>query len=158
MIAYAVFYFVKLHHTFQICLTTSEFGRSLIKSSGSCHFKFLSCTKLGPFVMRSTCRYCQGTKMYIKFPCSECEGKGSTVQRKKVTVPVPAGEKCVVHIVYSSLVTIIYTYSTLPTSFLNINLPQDLEPQNSIFVFSLFCAGNEDPSLLSETFFMIICV
>ncbi|KAI9576873.1 hypothetical protein GQX74_011296 [Glossina fuscipes] len=32
----------------------------------------------GPFVMRYTCRYCQGTRQY-------------TVQRKKVTVPVPAG-------------------------------------------------------------------
>ncbi|VEN59287.1 unnamed protein product [Callosobruchus maculatus] len=45
----------------------------------------------GPFVMRSTCRYCQGSRMYIKHKCVECEGKGSTVQRKKVTIPVPAG-------------------------------------------------------------------
>lgn len=45
----------------------------------------------GPFVMRSTCRYCQGSRMYIKFPCNECDGKGQTVQRKRVTVPVPAG-------------------------------------------------------------------
>ncbi|XP_022225451.1 protein tumorous imaginal discs, mitochondrial isoform X2 [Drosophila obscura] len=45
----------------------------------------------GPFVMRSTCRYCQGTRLYIKYPCNECEGKGKTVQRRKVTVPVPAG-------------------------------------------------------------------
>ncbi|KRT81744.1 hypothetical protein AMK59_6165 [Oryctes borbonicus] len=41
--------------------------------------------------MRSTCRYCEGTRMYIKHKCVECQGKGSTVQRKKVTVPVPAG-------------------------------------------------------------------
>nr|CAA54837.1 Tid(56) [Drosophila melanogaster]CAA64528.1 l(2)tid [Drosophila melanogaster]CAA66720.1 l(2)tid [Drosophila melanogaster] len=45
----------------------------------------------GPFVMRSTCRYCQGTRQHIKYPCSECEGMGRTVQRRKVTVPVPAG-------------------------------------------------------------------
>lgn len=45
----------------------------------------------GPFIMRSTCRYCEGTRMYIKYKCTECEGKGSTVQRKTVTVPVPAG-------------------------------------------------------------------
>ncbi|XP_018570469.1 protein tumorous imaginal discs, mitochondrial isoform X2 [Anoplophora glabripennis] len=45
----------------------------------------------GPFVMRSTCRYCQGSRMYIKHKCTECEGKGSTVQRRKITVPVPAG-------------------------------------------------------------------
>uniref|UniRef100_A0A1B6DYE1 Chaperone DnaJ C-terminal domain-containing protein n=1 Tax=Clastoptera arizonana TaxID=38151 RepID=A0A1B6DYE1_9HEMI len=29
--------------------------------------------------------------MLIKFPCIDCEGKGSNVQRKKVTVPVPPG-------------------------------------------------------------------
>ncbi|XP_012532337.2 protein tumorous imaginal discs, mitochondrial isoform X2 [Monomorium pharaonis] len=45
----------------------------------------------GPFVMSSTCRYCQGTRMHIKFPCTECNAKGQTVQRKKITVPVPAG-------------------------------------------------------------------
>lgn len=45
----------------------------------------------GPFVMRSTCRYCQGSRLYIKYPCIECDGKGQTVQRKRVTVPVPAG-------------------------------------------------------------------
>uniref|UniRef100_A0A1B6GHS9 DnaJ homolog l(2)tid, mitochondrial n=1 Tax=Cuerna arida TaxID=1464854 RepID=A0A1B6GHS9_9HEMI len=45
----------------------------------------------GPFVMRSTCRYCNGTRMLIKFPCVECEGKGSNVQRKKVVVRVPPG-------------------------------------------------------------------
>lgn len=41
--------------------------------------------------MKSTCRQCQGTKVVIKNPCMECHGKGSTVQRTKVTVPVPAG-------------------------------------------------------------------
>lgn len=45
----------------------------------------------GPFVMRSTCRYCQGSRMHVKNPCKDCNGKGQKVQRKKVTVPVPAG-------------------------------------------------------------------
>lgn len=45
----------------------------------------------GPYVMRSTCRMCHGTRMYIKYPCSGCEGKGSSVQRKTVQIPVPAG-------------------------------------------------------------------
>jgi DnaJ homolog subfamily A member 3 len=45
----------------------------------------------GPFVMRSTCRYCQGTRVYIKYPCIECDGQGQNVQRRRVTVPVPAG-------------------------------------------------------------------
>jgi len=41
--------------------------------------------------MKSTCRQCQGSRVVIKNPCIECHGKGSTVQHKKVTVPVPAG-------------------------------------------------------------------
>ncbi|CAL7941800.1 unnamed protein product [Xylocopa violacea] len=45
----------------------------------------------GPFVMRSTCRYCHGTRMYIKYPCNECSGKGKSLQRKTIIVPVPAG-------------------------------------------------------------------
>lgn len=45
----------------------------------------------GPFVMRSTCRMCHGTRFYVKHPCGECGGKGSTTQRKLVSVPVPAG-------------------------------------------------------------------
>lgn len=38
----------------------------------------------GPFVMRSTCRYCQGTRQYIKYPCTECDGKGQTVSYSKL--------------------------------------------------------------------------
>lgn len=34
----------------------------------------------GPFVMSSTCRYCQGTRIHIKFPCTECQAKGQTVR------------------------------------------------------------------------------
>ncbi|ODM89514.1 hypothetical protein Ocin01_17166 [Orchesella cincta] len=45
----------------------------------------------GPFIMRSACRQCKGARVIIQYPCQECHGKGSTVQRKKVTVPVPAG-------------------------------------------------------------------
>lgn len=56
-----------------------------------CHGSGMETVSTGPFVMRSTCRYCSGTGQYNKFPCLECEGKGQTVQRKKVTVPVPAG-------------------------------------------------------------------
>ena len=41
--------------------------------------------------MRSTCRKCYGARVIVKNPCTECSGKGKTVQRKKVVVPVPAG-------------------------------------------------------------------
>ena len=44
-------------------------------------------------MMRSTCRKCFGTGKLIANPCIECEGKGQTVQRKRVTVPVPAGNR-----------------------------------------------------------------
>lgn len=61
---------------------------------GKCHYcngTGMETISTGPFVMRSTCRYCAGTRQYIKYPCNECDAKGQTVQRKRVTVPVPAG-------------------------------------------------------------------
>jgi len=45
----------------------------------------------GPFVMRSTCRQCQGLGSVLKDPCMTCLGKGQVQGRKEVTVPVPAG-------------------------------------------------------------------
>jgi DnaJ family protein A protein 3 len=45
----------------------------------------------GAFVLRQTCRKCRGSGNYNKNPCTECEGTGNTVQRRTVTVPVPAG-------------------------------------------------------------------
>ncbi|XP_035232727.1 protein tumorous imaginal discs, mitochondrial-like, partial [Stegodyphus dumicola] len=45
----------------------------------------------GPFIYGSTCRKCHGTKVLIKDPCTVCDGKGTTVQRKVVIVPVPEG-------------------------------------------------------------------
>lgn len=45
----------------------------------------------GPFMMRSTCRHCRGTRTILEKPCFECSGKGKTVQRKRIVVPVPAG-------------------------------------------------------------------
>lgn len=56
-----------------------------------CQGSGMETVSTGPFVMRSTCRYCAGTGQHNKYPCMECEGKGQNVQRKKVTVPVPAG-------------------------------------------------------------------
>lgn len=45
----------------------------------------------GPFIMKSTCRVCHGARQIIKVPCTDCNGKGKIVMRKKVVVPVPAG-------------------------------------------------------------------
>lgn len=46
----------------------------------------------GPFVMRSTCRRCNGKGTVISTPCNSCHGTGQTRQKKTVRVPVPAGE------------------------------------------------------------------
>ncbi|XP_038218941.1 protein tumorous imaginal discs, mitochondrial-like isoform X2 [Zerene cesonia] len=67
-----------------------ELGTKAIKCT-YCNGTGMETFSRGPFVMRSTCRHCHGTRMLIKFPCVECEGKGQSVQRKKITVPVPAG-------------------------------------------------------------------
>ncbi|CAH2234364.1 protein tumorous imaginal discs, mitochondrial-like isoform X2 [Pararge aegeria] len=73
------------------CLgTRCEAGTKSIKCT-YCNGTGMETFSRGPFVMRSTCRHCHGTRMLIKFPCVECEGKGQSVQRKKITVPVPAG-------------------------------------------------------------------
>ncbi|KAG8231522.1 hypothetical protein J437_LFUL008063 [Ladona fulva] len=68
----------------------AELGTKAVKCT-YCNGTGMETISTGPFVMRSTCRYCHGTRMFIKFPCNECHGKGQTVQRKKITVPVPAG-------------------------------------------------------------------
>lgn len=41
--------------------------------------------------MRSTCRACKGTRLFIQNPCPTCEGRGTTQQRKALLIPVPAG-------------------------------------------------------------------
>lgn len=46
---------------------------------------------MGAFYMQSTCERCGGTGSYNKNPCLHCEGHGRTVQRRVVTVNVPAG-------------------------------------------------------------------
>ena len=46
----------------------------------------------GPFVMRTTCRACHGTRVIIKNKCRECKGKGKMIFRRKVVVPVPSGK------------------------------------------------------------------
>uniref|UniRef100_T1JPI8 J domain-containing protein n=1 Tax=Strigamia maritima TaxID=126957 RepID=T1JPI8_STRMM len=70
--------------------TKRELGTGTIRCP-YCNGTGMESISTGPFVMRTTCRHCFGTREYIRYPCIECEGKGKTVQRKTVTVPVPAG-------------------------------------------------------------------
>jgi DnaJ family protein A protein 3 len=45
----------------------------------------------GPFIMRSTCRECNGAKEVLHHPCTECHGEGQMVQRNKIPVLIPPG-------------------------------------------------------------------
>lgn len=67
-----------------------EPGRSPIKCP-YCHGTGTETITNGPYMLRSTCRVCKGSRMYIKDPCRACQGKGQTLQRKRIVVPVPAG-------------------------------------------------------------------
>lgn len=58
----------------------------------ACNGSGMETISTGPFVMRSTCRKCMGAGQTITKPCIGCNGRGVTQQRKKVIVPVPAGE------------------------------------------------------------------
>ncbi|KAJ1530694.1 hypothetical protein ONE63_005560 [Megalurothrips usitatus] len=70
--------------------TRAEPGTKATKCE-SCNGSGMETIKTGPFVMRTPCRVCNGTTMVIKDPCHECGGNGKTLQKKRVTVPVPAG-------------------------------------------------------------------
>jgi len=57
----------------------------------NCNGTGMETVSTGPFMMRSTCRKCSGRGTWNRSPCQTCSGAGQTNQRKKVTVPVPAG-------------------------------------------------------------------
>ncbi|KAF8359614.1 dnj-10 [Pristionchus pacificus] len=45
----------------------------------------------GGYFFQQPCNRCTGTGQYNKNPCQECEGQGSTVQRRPISLQVPAG-------------------------------------------------------------------
>ncbi|VDD91265.1 unnamed protein product [Enterobius vermicularis] len=47
--------------------------------------------QMGGFFMQTSCSRCRGTGYYNKNPCLDCEGHGRSVQRKSVSVNIPAG-------------------------------------------------------------------
>ncbi|KRX54505.1 Mitochonrial uncharacterized protein [Trichinella sp. T9] len=68
----------------------TELGYKMV-SCPYCNGSGMETFSQGPFIMRQTCRKCSGTGQFNKNPCLECEGTGHTVQRKTISVPVPAG-------------------------------------------------------------------
>lgn len=45
----------------------------------------------GPYMARTRCRHCGGTRFLAKHPCTQCSGRGKTKQRRKINVQVPPG-------------------------------------------------------------------
>jgi len=45
----------------------------------------------GHFVLRQTCRHCQGTRTISKDPCNTCRGKGKVTVKRAAEIQVPAG-------------------------------------------------------------------
>ncbi|MBW2108876.1 MAG: molecular chaperone DnaJ [Deltaproteobacteria bacterium] len=45
----------------------------------------------GFFSIRSTCPQCRGRGTVIRHPCRQCQGTGQVLQKKKVSVKMPAG-------------------------------------------------------------------
>ena len=45
----------------------------------------------GEFVRSQTCPRCGGDGLLVEHPCEECEGEGRTVERRTLSVEVPAG-------------------------------------------------------------------
>ena len=44
----------------------------------------------GPTAVRSSCRTCNGSGVYIKYPCTECLGQGMVTISKWTDIPVPS--------------------------------------------------------------------
>ncbi len=45
----------------------------------------------GFFTVRSTCPSCQGAGQIITHPCTECNGSGNVIEKKRVSLKIPAG-------------------------------------------------------------------
>ncbi|MCJ7773985.1 MAG: molecular chaperone DnaJ [Desulfobacterales bacterium] len=45
----------------------------------------------GFFTVRTTCHRCRGIGQIISNPCTECKGTGQILERKKVSIKIPAG-------------------------------------------------------------------
>ena len=57
----------------------------------TCNGTGMESIQTGPFFMQTTCRTCRGSRESISKKCLECDGKGRTLQVKRVNIPVPAG-------------------------------------------------------------------
>jgi molecular chaperone DnaJ len=61
------------------------------KCGGTGQLRAVSRTPFGQVVRATVCDMCDGDGRVAKEPCHVCHGRGRTVERKKVSVDVPAG-------------------------------------------------------------------
>ena len=48
--------------------------------------------RTGHMTARKTCSYCNGSRIFIKFKCTECEGLGKKTYEAPVKLNIPAGD------------------------------------------------------------------
>ncbi|OAF68037.1 hypothetical protein A3Q56_04231 [Intoshia linei] len=61
------------------------------KQCNKCNGSGYETISTGPFMMRSTCRYCHGLGSIIYKPCISCKGVGKYRQKQKIKVEIPPG-------------------------------------------------------------------
>uniref|UniRef100_A0A1I8JN53 J domain-containing protein n=1 Tax=Macrostomum lignano TaxID=282301 RepID=A0A1I8JN53_9PLAT len=66
-------------------------GTALAPLQHNCIRQATRLLSTGAFYMRSTCRRCGGARRAAATPCTECGGKGRTIQRRNLQIVVPAG-------------------------------------------------------------------
>ncbi|XP_054719641.1 protein tumorous imaginal discs, mitochondrial-like [Uloborus diversus] len=65
-------------------------GTKLVRCD-HCNATGMETVSTGPFILKTTCRKCNGSGMYNRFPCVKCAGTGSAVQQKLLRINVPPG-------------------------------------------------------------------
>lgn len=58
---------------------------------GTCHGTGQVVRSQGFFSMQSPCPHCHGTGQLIKDPCRTCHGEGVEIEKKEISVNIPAG-------------------------------------------------------------------
>ena len=49
--------------------------------------------RTGHVTARTTCSYCEGTRIFVKYKCHECEGIGRKTYESPVELNIPPGDQ-----------------------------------------------------------------
>jgi len=58
-----------------------------------CEGTGIETVRTGHITARKTCSYCEGSRIFIKYKCHECEGMGKRMFDRPVNLDIPAGTK-----------------------------------------------------------------